>query len=52
MIGGQRETYLRGQLVNWKLNERHNSPEGVMNKVAQLLSEDEIDALAYYISGL
>jgi cytochrome c553 len=52
MIGGQREIYLRGQLVNWKLNERHNSPEGVMNKVAQLLNEDEIDALAYYISGL
>ncbi len=52
MIGGQRETYLRGQLVNWKLNERHNSPEGVMNKIASLLNEDEIDALANYISGL
>lgn len=52
VIGGQRKIYLRSQLVNWKLGERRNSPGGVMNKVAQLLSDDEIEALADYISGL
>lgn len=52
VIGGQRKVYLRSQLVSWKLGERKNSPDGVMNKVAQLLSDDEIEALADYISGL
>ncbi len=52
VIGGQRGIYLRTQLVNWKLSERTNSPNGVMNKIAQALSDDEIDALVNYISGL
>lgn len=52
VIGGQRRVYLRTQLVNWKLGERNNSPGNVMNKIANALSEDEIDALANYISGL
>ncbi|MCX7094614.1 MAG: c-type cytochrome [Methylobacter sp.] len=52
VIGGQRKIYLRSQLVNWKLGERNNSPGGVMNKIAESLSDDEIEALADYISGL
>ena len=52
VIGGQRMIYLRSQLVNWKLGDRRNSPNGVMNTVAKSLSDDEIDALADYISGL
>jgi cytochrome c553 len=52
VIGGQRRVYLRTQLVNWKLGDRKNSPAGVMNQVAKSLSEDEINALADYISGL
>jgi len=52
LIGGQRELYLRRQLLYWKLGERKNSPEAVMNKVAQALSDDEIALLAEYISGL
>jgi len=52
VIGGQRRIYLRAQLVNWKLGERSNSPGGVMNKITKSLSDDEIDALANYISGL
>jgi cytochrome c553 len=51
LIGGQRQTYLRGQLFNWKFGERNNSPEAVMSKVAKLLSDEEINALAEYISG-
>jgi len=52
VIGGQNKNYLRAQLVSWKLGERTNSPDGVMNKTAKLLSDDEIEALANYISGL
>jgi cytochrome c553 len=52
VIGGQRRIYLRTQLVNWRLGERTNSPNSVMNKIAQALSDDEIDVLVNYISGL
>jgi cytochrome c553 len=52
VIGGQRPVYLRSQLVNWKMGDRQNSPDGVMSNVAKSLSDDEIDALANYISGL
>ena len=51
-IGGQRRVYLSGQLVSWKLGDRSNSPEGVMNQTASHLTDDEIDALADYIAGL
>ncbi|WP_262964115.1 c-type cytochrome [Methylobacter psychrophilus] len=52
VIGGQQRVYLRSQLINWKLGDRKNSPGDVMNKIAKSLTDDEIDALANYISGL
>lgn len=52
VIGGQRKVYLRSQLVSWKLGERKNSPGGVMNTIAKSLSDEEIEALADYVSGL
>jgi cytochrome c553 len=52
MVAGQRLTYLRDQLYHWKSGERSNSPSGIMNKIAETLSDVEIDALAKYISGL
>jgi cytochrome c553 len=52
VIGGQRRVYLRSQLVGWKLGERSNSPGGVMNAVAKSLTEQEIEALADYVSGM
>ncbi|WAK02420.1 c-type cytochrome [Methylobacter sp. YRD-M1] len=51
-IGGQHKTYLSVQLVNWKLGERSNSPDGVMNRIAKALTDDEIEALSTYLSGL
>jgi cytochrome c553 len=51
-IGGQRKVYLRSQLVGWKLGERKNSPNGLMNQIAERLSEGDIEALADYLSGL
>jgi len=52
VIGGQQAGYLRGQLINWRKGERINSPGGVMNIIAQKLTDAEIDSLANYISGL
>ncbi len=51
-LSSQHRTYLRGQLINWRLGERHNSPDGVMNRIAQNLSDDDINALSDYLSGL
>lgn len=51
-IGGQTRGYLTMQLLNWKTGFRANSPTGVMNKIAGALSEQEIAALAAYVSGL
>jgi cytochrome c553 len=52
VIGGQHKEYLRAQLINWRSGERSNSPNGMMNKFAGPLTDDEIEALADYISGL
>jgi cytochrome c553 len=52
VIGGQRKGYLRAQLVNWRSGERRNSPKDMMNQFAQPLKDDEIEALADYVSGL
>lgn len=51
-IGGQHKFYLRAQLLDWRLGARTNSPGGVMNRVTNVLSDAEIDALANFISGL
>lgn len=51
-IAGQNRVYLHGQLTSWKQGERTNSPNAVMNKVARLLSDEEIDALANFLSGM
>ena len=52
VIGGQRVIYLRSQLFFWKLGDRKNSPDAVMNKIAGALGEAEIEELARYVSEL
>jgi len=52
VIGGQHRNYLREQLRNWRSGARNNSPNDVMNIVAKFLSDEEIEALSQYISGL
>lgn len=52
VIGGQRRVYLRTQLLAWQMGDRTNSPGNVMNKVAKSLTDQELQALADYISGL
>ena len=52
VIGGQQVGYLRGQLINWRAGARTNSPNGIMNRIAQKLTDAEVDSLAEYISSL
>lgn len=52
VLGGQHKDYLLGQLINFRLGDRSNSPGGVMNIMVQRLTDTELEALADYISGL
>lgn len=52
VLGGQHKDYLLGQLINFRLGDRSNSPGGVMNIMVQRLSDVELESLAEYISGL
>ena len=51
VLGGQHKDYLRGQLINFRDGDRGNSPGGVMNIITQKLTDEELDALADYVSG-
>jgi cytochrome c553 len=51
-IAGQQWNYLDQQLRNWRSGERNNSVGNVMNNAAKLLTDEEIDLLSHYISGL
>ena len=51
VIGGQNKDYLSRQLVNFRKDDRTNSPNGIMNKITRKLTDGELDALAEYISG-
>ena len=51
VIGGQQKEYLRKQLIDFRGGYRTNSPSGIMNTMAKLLTDAEIEALAEYISG-
>ncbi|MGB9093484.1 MAG: c-type cytochrome [Gallionella sp.] len=51
VIGGQHGEYLRVQLFRFRGGDRSNSPDRIMNNAAGKLTDDEIDALAEYLSG-
>jgi len=50
VIGGQHKDYLLGQLLSFKNDDRTNSPNAIMNKIAKALSDEELEALAEYVS--
>ena len=52
VIGGQNKDYLSRQLINFREDDRTNSPNSIMNKITRKLTDDELEALAEYISGL
>ncbi len=52
VIGGQTKDYITKQLKDLRSGDRHNDPAGMMGNIARKLSDEEIDALAEYVSGL
>ena len=52
VIGGQYKDYLRAQLLSFRKGYRTNSPNGIMNLVTKSMTDEEIEALAGYVSGL
>ncbi len=50
VIGGQHKDYIRRQLVNFRDGYRTNSPNGIMNRIADSLTDTEIESLADYVS--
>ncbi|MGO8754135.1 MAG: c-type cytochrome [Gallionellaceae bacterium] len=52
VIGGQTKDYITKQLKDLRSGDRHNDPAGMMGNIARKLSDEEINALAEYVSGL
>ena len=52
VIGGQHKVYLVKQLKDFREGRRTNDPSGVMAHLAATMSDDEIELLSRYISGL
>ncbi len=50
VLGGQHKDYLYGQLLSFKYDDRVNSPNAIMNKITSVLEDEELEALADYLS--
>jgi cytochrome c553 len=51
VIGGQHKAYLLKQLIDFREENRVNSPNVIMNKTVRSLSDSDLEALAEYLSG-
>jgi cytochrome c553 len=51
-LNGQNPPYVASQLMNFKSGARTNDSKGLMRAVAKRMSEQEIDAVAEYVSTL
>lgn len=52
VIGGQHKDYLVKQLKDFRSNARTNESTGIMGMIADLMSDEQIDDVAGYESGL
>ena len=52
VIGGQSKDYIVKQLKTLHNGERHNDPARMMGDIAKKLTDEEINAVAEYASGL
>lgn len=52
MIGGQHKLYLVKQLKDFRSNARTNESTGIMGMIAAMMSDEQIDDVAGYESGL
>jgi len=51
-VGGQHAQYLGEQLQAFKSDQRHNSPNRMMEMVSKRMTDEEIEAVSSYIEGL
>jgi cytochrome c553 len=51
VIGGQQKDYIRQQLVNFRDGKRTNTPNNIMNRITESLTDAQIESLADYVSG-
>jgi cytochrome c553 len=51
-LGGQHADYTISQLKAYRTETRNNSQAKVMQQVAAIMSDKEIEAVASYIQGL
>lgn len=51
VIGGQQKDYILRQLVNFRKGDRTNSPNAIMNRITEKMTDAELEALADYVSG-
>ena len=52
VIGGQHRDYLVKQLKDFRSKARNNDPNNVMRNIAEPLTDEDIDAISNYLSGL
>lgn len=50
VLGGQHKDYIRQQLINFRSGDRKNSPYKIMNRIAESLTDIDIESLAEYVS--
>lgn len=50
VIGGQHKPYLLKQLIDFREDDRVNSPNAIMNRIVRSLSDADLEALTQYIS--
>ena len=51
-ISGQHATYTASQLKSFRSGQRHNSMNGMMRDIAMKLTDEDIEILSNYVSGL
>lgn len=52
VIGGQHKAYLVKQLKDFRSNARSNESTGIMGMIAAMMSDEQINEVATYESGL
>jgi cytochrome c553 len=51
-LGGQYSSYIAKALHDYKAGERNSDPNEIMRSIANRLSDEEINAVSDYVSGL
>lgn len=52
VIGGQHRDYLIKQIKDFRSKVRNNDPDNMMHNIAKFLTDEDIDAISNYLSGL